>query len=451
MAGNSGELGSAVMAGAGGEVRVNWWAAGWGVLLALGMVPWFSDASMEPRWTLVGLGAGLLALRGALPPVMLLGALGWGALSLLWATSWLWGVQVWIMLLALGLVAGKADEEFLEGALLGLALGLLAQFPLAVVQKLGYVTPWLPSSQGSGLFLSRNLTAELAAMVAVGMAGSKWNGRWLVVGALAVMIWMTTLRAAELGLALGLLVLWSRRLSPMAIVPVVMAVGVLSGDNDMASRGHFWLATLPGLRPWGAGLGQWAVGIGGQFLALHAHDDFLEVIYEQGLGALGLLAFFYLAITRGSREAPILASFATVAAFGFPWECPATAWLATVAAGSALHRAGLLGWPLDLGGRARGQGGASRGLRWNSGRWSVFSSFPRTRRTRDAGDVLAMGCSPAESDARTAASGFSGERSKEGTKARPEVHSAAGLGLSPQTIVRGVVACFWQKCPNQAT
>lgn len=78
----------------------------------------------------------------------------------------------------------------------------------------------------------------------------------------------------------------------------------------------------------------------------HVHNDFLQLAFEFGIGAIPLFALYAAVLTRSSaREWPIFLAFASMALFSFPLYAPITAALGLACAGRIARDWGLA-WDL---------------------------------------------------------------------------------------------------------
>jgi hypothetical protein len=114
--------------------------------------------------------------------------------------------------------------------------------------------------------------------------------------------------------------------------------------TDLIQRVGVWEDMLPGLRPWGHGLGSFIA----EFplyqhhttaLTLrfeNAHNDFMQLAFELGIGAV-LAAALVIAQLWGTPRSPAwyaMVVFLVEGCFGFPLYEPVTASLAAVCAGA---------------------------------------------------------------------------------------------------------------------
>ena len=102
-----------------------------------------------------------------------------------------------------------------------------------------------------------------------------------------------------------------------------------------------WAAASDGIGMFGSGVGSYGF-ISSQMLPdghpMHAHNDYLELVYE--LGAIGaLLGALFVWELRGPLNSSrlVLIAFAVEACFGFPTHLPVTVAVAALAAGYAVR------------------------------------------------------------------------------------------------------------------
>lgn len=154
----------------------------------------------------------------------------------------------------------------------------------------------------------------LGCALALGLASTLAYRLWLFVPPLAVGLWLTQSRGAILGAsAAGFIWLWKKDwfvalLSAVAAACTLYWVGV-GRDASMWQRLGIWQDTLNHLTFFGSGWGSfyeayWAFPIKtnvGIARTPHAYNDFLELMFELGIGAL-LLWVFVINIFFGSQS-----------------------------------------------------------------------------------------------------------------------------------------------------
>lgn len=273
----------------------------------------------------------------------------WSAVSMIWspvtedALDALWKTALFAGCFCLGAEA-KSPRPVYRG--LGLGIGISGV--LAMAQWFGW-SGIAQASPPAGLFINRNILAEIAAVALVGVIGSRI---WWAVPALIPAVTLTLCRGALVGLACaGLLVLWQRSrvaaLSLAACLVAIIAADIASVPNDRSSvmeRAAIWLDASAGMSWQGQGIGSFnalypAYATRIDTLRLrpnHAHNELIEIAFELGpvgLGSLLLLATAALC-ARGRRTEKL--AFVVILAesgFEFPLHMPLTGFMAAVLAG----------------------------------------------------------------------------------------------------------------------
>lgn len=331
-------------------------------VLTIAFVPWWSGPSNSPRWALIAL-ASLAAFWCAVRPKTehWLGAawLAWAALSLLWSMGPYEGAEQLARLWFLAgiFVIGAALPD-LRPVIVGLGLGFCVNSALAVAQMFGFAG--IPSLGGiAGLFARNNYLGEPAALVLVALvplALAEPRLWWLAAG-VAPSVVLSGSRGAWLAIAVAATAwIWTR--SKLAAIILVMAVGLtgfLAFERGLAGpaitrqfwssteeRLLIWRSTAEGLTFTGSGLGSFRARFPSHapdfnFIETrpgHAHNDFLEMVYELGPGALLYVAMLLLLLCGPlGAEKLVLIAFMAEGSFGFPLHFPVTAAFAALAAG----------------------------------------------------------------------------------------------------------------------
>lgn len=311
-----------------------------------------------PNWTSFAIPTGWTLLSCALPFFFLhkveMGVAHWlGAAFLFYVViSFLWcpipAQAVWDLWL-LGILAAS----FMLGArcdlkplFIGFALGLgVSDLPM-VPQFFGWnAIPflWRPA----GLFFNANALGETALLVAVALISLRlWWPLVFTLPAIAV----TFSRGAWLaGGVIGIVFLWQRfRLAgialALAVLFPVLLLAAAKPDPGVSERIAIWTDTASGLSLFGHGPGSfWMLypkyakhSDTMQIRTEEAHNDFLELAFEFGIGALPLFTIFFFALWRTQEEAmwKTALAFLVIACVGFPMRVPIEGFLGMVALGS---------------------------------------------------------------------------------------------------------------------
>lgn len=319
-----------------------------------------ASAATIPRWTLlvVAVPAILWFARDRhFTAVHLAGTLflAWATVSLTWAMN-LPDAQdaliKWFLLagvFGLGLRAPSLKPVFI-----GMALGLI---PSAVVSFIQLYDPVIVTSQSgmfTGLFFNQNTYAETSALVLVGLVGYRlW---WLAPVCFPPLLFTSSRAAWVIVAAAALVWMWqySRRITLIVALGIVLIVGItpfitFGFENGFKTastieRWNLYRDTIDGLTFWGHGVGsfQTAYPFGASRMDLfqrrpeNAHNDYLELVYELGPGALFGFAVLALCLFRPYASGParfVLFGFAADALVAFPSHLACSAYLAALCIG----------------------------------------------------------------------------------------------------------------------
>jgi hypothetical protein len=328
--------------------------------------PSISGAGTAPRWALLSVFVPMLiffvTIEGKnrfLPFILPAAFLAYATVSLAWTPSIYEGLDaLWKLYLLAGLFLIGASLDDLRPVWIGAALGIAVNSVFVVAQLFefadtnGFLVPRIygPAGVGAGLFLNKNLMAEVAVLVLIGLAFCKIDRKYSIPMLLAV------LPAALLPHARGPLValavaaaawLWPRyrATAVLALLAGALVVAVTFGSTPITStseRFNIWRDTFSGLTWFGHGIGSFyqafpAFAVHNDILAIrtdHAHSDLLEMVFELGAGAVLLAGVLvYALFGRSETERLVLIAFMVEGAFGFPIYCPATAALAALVVG----------------------------------------------------------------------------------------------------------------------
>lgn len=339
--------------------------------LMVAFVPGWSSPASASRWILLAafIPLGLLFLPVRRPPIWLVVFLVWCALTLVWTENRWDGADALFKLgLFTGILCIGARLERIEPVIIGLGVGVAVNALIVLAQVAGFDPVDRiagPTGLGAGLFMNRNYLAEASALVLILAVGYRlW---WLVPGcAIAVipvaflapwnygaslldLLAMPMARGALLGLAVAALMwLWGRgwHASVAMIAALLLGMAVIPAlifpNGSFSERTIMWLSTLDGMTFAGNGLGSFyslfpSHAPAWDFLTsrpVHAHNDWLEMAYETGLGFVAFLAWLAGAFRGPLRpERAALAAFVVMGCFGFPLHMPATLFVAALVAG----------------------------------------------------------------------------------------------------------------------
>lgn len=319
-------------------------------ILTIITVPFMPSGGTVPRWAFLSIMCAVFLFRNSLSWPFL------GMVAYLLLMAWVGPVGFdaafifWHFLL-LAVLFCWAQGANLKHIAIGAGLGMAVNSGFVIGQVLGWnVIPQLVPN--SGLFYNHNMGAEAAAMIlALVVTYRLW---WLIPGILPTLAFGSRAPILALGVAAGcVLWRWSRFAALMTTLGVTLFVVVfMQGEGghrgvivsaDLMQRIGVWQDMLPHLTIWGHGLGSFI----GEYPAFqhhtnplelrfeNAHNDFLQVTYELGLGGIVLIGVLLMRMIAApfSPAWYALVVFLVEACFGFPLYEPVSGALAACCAG----------------------------------------------------------------------------------------------------------------------
>lgn len=309
-----------------------------------------------PGWTSVTIPAGWAALSLGLPPnlwrradftllhlfIYLFAA--YAALSLFWAPDlpnaiWrLWGIALMLMAFHLGSALKDLNKLWL-----GLGLGCAISSLLAVAQWLGlpYIMIYNESAP-AGLHYNPSVHGMILAFVAIAL----WEERrYLLMFCLLPGLYLSHSRGAYAVFACGLLLTWFRiPLLALAFGLGAMFYATLGWSGNDIERIAVWAGVSTNLTFLGHGAGSithFFVHYNGRMVQPeYAHNDYLQLLFEFGIGATAFYLALGLALGRDFRGWPVLAACFIFAFISFPLFHPISLLVFSLAAGHAARA-----WP----------------------------------------------------------------------------------------------------------
>jgi hypothetical protein len=330
-------------------------------------VPWWNSAALALRWQLMALGSAalvcLLPRHKRAPPthahLIGLAMIAYCLLSVLWTPVFIQSVDAIckLIILALVFVVGRRLAT-LKPVYVGIGAGMTVNSAVLIFQRITIGD----HNDHFGLFWNPTLNGEAAVLVLAALMAEK---QWLIgIGTWPSLI-LSGSRAALLSFAIVVMMqLWHAKYKYAAISALIgllclAVVGVLWGKPLLQSgeRLDIWRDTVSGLTLFGHGLGSFWTTFPehAHFHNImksrpeHAHNDYLELIYELGLGSILAL---WLAISSfrsaAHKERCVLVAFAVLATVGFPLYMPASAFIFAIVAGHAARGSPELLWAVVL-------------------------------------------------------------------------------------------------------
>lgn len=310
-----------------------------GLLLAVCWVPGYTGASIPTQWAVLSCLLPLALWReGTWTFIHWLGAafLAWAAASILWAgNTYDYGWGMWVLsILGLAFWLGSTMPD-LRRIYIGLAAGLTVSSALAIAQWFGFDWP-LHREAPAGLFYNG---AVLGAVSAILITGLLTERLYVLIPLLLPGLALSSSRGAWLAALVGAFSVYVRR--PLVILILGLAglyavtYSVHISDND---RLFHWRAALAGITWMGHGAGSFLGVFSTSEIELiplgHAHNDYLQWLFEYGLGSAPLFAIYALLLLQTShREWPVFLCFAILSLYFFPFYLAVPAFIGALAAG----------------------------------------------------------------------------------------------------------------------
>lgn len=311
-----------------------------GLLLPLAFWAGLTGFSLPTQWAVLSLALPLgLWRRGPWTPLHTLGVLffGYATIALAWTLNiydgigGLWLIGLWALAFWLG-----STLTTLDGFFRGLALGLYINVAVQIAQAFGWSPVFTMPSNAAGLLFNQTVTGAALALCAVGLA---CYSRWLWTLPLLPGLYLAHSRAGWLALAVALLAKWTHPVFA-ALTLAAAALFVASGNIDISDsyRLQVWHLAVKNISLWGWGPGSfYSLKMFVSGLAINpefAHNDYIQLLFEYGIGGLIPIAILAIALfRRNAREWPVLVAFATLACVYFPLQHAMLACISALAAG----------------------------------------------------------------------------------------------------------------------
>ena len=320
-------------------------------ILTVLVLPGLPSGGVEPRWAFLSLVAGRLLFDIEIAPltwllILYVGLMAWFAPIHYDAAYLYWH---FFILVALFLYARHMDIRRIA---IGCGLGFAVNSVAVIAQARGWdFIPQMFSANHiyGGFYYNPAAGSEAAAIAAALIVGERLY--WLLPGLVPTLLYGTRGPIAALGLT-SMVFLWKR--SPFvglvaALAALLIVVMWMNKPYDtLGFRFDVWWDALSGLTFFGQGLGSWIsefprYQVHSNALNIryeNAHNDFLQIIFELGVGGAILLGIFLYAFWRAPRTGPWYALLVAlvVGCFSFPLYNPVSGALMAVLAGHLLGR-----------------------------------------------------------------------------------------------------------------
>lgn len=257
------------------------------------------------------------------------GFIAYAATSLLWSPEPIQGAALLLGLWISFLVGYAARREVWLALWFFYSLFLLYNLALMAAQRFGFAIDLWSYDGTWGLYGNPNL---LGCALAIGLASALVYANWIMIPPLVWGLWLTQSRGAILGSSVALFICMRQKSKAAAFL--IVAIGALAialsahGEADgLWQRLGIWQSTLSHLTIFGSGFASfgdsyWAFPLKinmGFARPLHAYNDFLELTFELGLGAILLWTFLIGVLSESKSEAKlILYTYGALALTFFP-------------------------------------------------------------------------------------------------------------------------------------
>lgn len=324
-----------------------------GAAVALCYVPGVTGAYIQTQWPLLSFLLPFALLRPGPFTVFHLAGVAFVAYAAAWlpfSPNMYAGVfGLWLLVivgLCLWLGTTMLETRKLYA---GLAAGAAVSSLVAVFQHFGVAVVPTMSAAPAGLYVNSVQQGVVLALIVVALASERM---WFWALPLVPGIWLANSRGGFIVLAVGLLGCYVRRLWVVGGVGFVAMAGAFyllhSQSMSDVQRVFIWQSTWDSLTPFGWGTGIFYAVLlaqnGVSFFPEYAHNDFLQLAFEYGIGAVLPFSIIGYAMWRTDvKEWPIVLAFCTAACFSMPLFMPIASFLAFVAVGRILRVHGLAG------------------------------------------------------------------------------------------------------------
>jgi hypothetical protein len=291
--------------------------------------------------------------------------LAYATASILWAPIWqqaVWDLWLtWILAFCFCLGAARYDPRLW----IGMAVGLAFSDCIALSQSFGYQLIYENGDWNrAGNFVNPDMFGETATLVSVALIASRIY--WPLVFSVPAICFAQS-RTTYIAIACVIAFMAWERWRWAAIIPSVLALLIAgwfatsSRHDAIQERFALWEDTASGITPFGRGAGS--------FFMLYPefakrtdtmytrpedpHNEYLNLAFEYGIGALPIILLFSWAMVGGDRARWVCAAFACIALFSFPTRIPTEGFVGMVALGR-LCRDRDWAWLIDLGRRPLG-------------------------------------------------------------------------------------------------
>jgi hypothetical protein len=327
-----------------------------GLIAAICFVPGYTGAAIPAQWALFSIAlpfflwwphtsTGFHWLGLIIASIALLSL--WWVPNLYDAGYGLWLLGIWALAFHLG-----TTEADLPALFRGLAVGLTASSAIAIAQTFGFAPVLSTGLAPSGLFFNSTVLGASAALVLIALICLR---QWAYIPGLLPALYLSHSRGAWVALAATAVA----RIAPWYITVLCLCLGFgllsYSPSPSDIQRLMLWGVVFHNWNFLGHGIGsfislvyynpheyyRYATGL---FQAGFAHNDYLQLWFELGLGAIPFYIIYLSALHESyHRLWPAFVAFAILGLFYFPLWVPLPSFIGCVLAGRLLACRNL-GW-----------------------------------------------------------------------------------------------------------
>jgi hypothetical protein len=304
-----------------------------GIGLSIIYVPTFTGSATSTKWAYLAVGLPIFLLfvwkELTLTWLHLVGFLFvlWSCFTFLWTSNIYDGVDNFIKLviIAEAFVLGSQLKS-LEYIFVGLGIGLIIQTTFQ-------------------LFVNYNIYSEICLIIFISLIVYKYI--WLALCLLPSMLMYQTRSVLFAGTLVILSLLWTKSkflAGTIAFYCVMIGIGsIWLGYKipSLTTRLELWRDTISGISLFGNGIGSFWTSF--SYLsnwdtllvrARFAHNDLLQIIFEQGIiGGILACIFIWIALMKAGIERYIIIAFIGISCVAFPFYLPVSAFVAALVCG----------------------------------------------------------------------------------------------------------------------
>ena len=315
--------------------------------------PHIYSSAVAARWSLLAIG---LPLAGWLDPrklsipagAFLATAIAYAVLSIMWTPDRLTGLnETFHLLIFVAAVILGATLPSIYPVMRALAWGAGVSAVFCLLQMMGF-SPVDQFAAPAGLLFNRLVAAEFAAVI---FAWTVIDRRFSLMSGPLFMLAVCGSRVAIIAAVVGIISVRPRwfLLTTLAGTLTIAAGWFLFVGKTLSALTRFdiWMATISNFSFWGNGIGSFQAAYPRWE---YAHSDLLQAVYEFGIGALLLVAFFTVVSIR-TRPPALRAAFVCLmveCAVAFPLHLPLSTFMAGLLSGALSQRRVPLRLPRDV-------------------------------------------------------------------------------------------------------